>query len=360
MYDKFPDILETNKALYVPCDHFLLAGHTLFSIAEQFYQHGGVFLCLDEIHTYPAWSKELKSIYDSFPDISMLVSGSSSLEIEKGTHDISRRALKYTLVGLSLREYIELQTGIPCRVLTLASLFKSHEKEALSLTKQLSRGGYKVLDIFNNYLFSGYYPYFLEYSEKEHYMQVIEQGMHTSIESDLLSVHPEITGNSLRKIKKLLSFLSQNVPYVPDFSKLKQAMDIGDERTLKTYLKYLEDAGLITSISRAKGGLSELLRPEKIYLNNTNQMYAFSPGVSPNRGTIRETFAVSMMKNAGIPFSVPPRGDLFLDGTYTVEIGGKGKSFDQIKNVQSSFVLSDDLECGFQNRIPLWMLGFLY
>lgn len=96
------------RILYVQADHFALGNTSLYEIAKQFQIHGGKWLAIDEIHKYPEWSKELKSIYDTFVDLKLFVSGSSALQIYKGSHDLIRRSTSYTMHGISFREFLEL------------------------------------------------------------------------------------------------------------------------------------------------------------------------------------------------------------------------------------------------------------
>jgi hypothetical protein len=350
------DIL-SKKALYVPVDHFKVAGHAIYDIAEAFVNHGGNLLCLDEIHKYPGWSAELKSIYDSFPDLKLIVSGSSALEIHKGSHDLSRRAIIHKMTGLSFREFIEMKHGIKLPVYDLESLLSDHEAYSRDITKEFEKKDKKVLPLFNTYLRHGYFPYFMDFTDERAYFTILEQGLHTTIESDLLSIYPRLSGVSVKKIKLLLSAIASSAPFTPDMKRLKNIVEIGDERTLKTYLKYLEDAGVITCLPKSGRRIRKLEKPEKVYLNNTNQAFAIS-----NRteiGTIRELFFARMLMESNT-VEIPPKGDFQVNGRDVFEIGGKGKTFRQIKDQPDSYLALDNIEQGMNAKIPLWLFGFLY
>ncbi|MBW2089436.1 MAG: ATP-binding protein, partial [Deltaproteobacteria bacterium] len=191
------------------------------------------------------------------------------------------------------------------------------------------------------------------------YYITLEQGIRTTIESDLLSIYPTLNGSSIKKIKKLLTVIAESAPFTPDLKRLKRIVEIGDERTLKNYLKYLEDGGVITSLTKSGSRLGSLEKPEKIYLNNTNQIYAISSKGKENIGNIRETFFINMLSAMHEVLS-PKKGDFLIDNKYTFEIGGKNKSFKQIKDISNSFLAVDDIETGIGNKIPLWLFGFLY
>jgi predicted AAA+ superfamily ATPase len=347
------------KALYVQTDHFLVANQPIYEIAEQFYNLGGELICFDEIHKYADWAGELKSIHDTFPKLKIIASGSSALEIYRGSHDLSRRAVVYRMFGMSLREYIELTTGLELKSFTLGEIIKNHPVIALEITKILERKKKKILALFREYLEYGYYPYFLDYRDKRLFYLTLEQNIRTTLENDLMAIYPSLTGNTVKKLKKLLAVIAASVPFTPDLKKIKTLLDIGDERTLKTYLKYLEDAGVILTVFKNGRGLRSLGKPEKIYLNNPNLIQALVGSSQTNRGTIRETFFLNMIQNL-YEISLPTRGDFLVGEQYTFEVGGRKKTYDQIRDLPESYLAVDDLELGIGNRIPLWLFGFLY
>ena len=310
-------------------------------------------VAIDEIHKYPNWSQELKSIYDTFPDLTILASGSSALEIHKGSHDLTRRAICYTMHGMSFREYLELNGQIELPILLLENLCHEHEKLADGILGKVG----KILPFFEQYLKVGYYPYFYELNSESLFKITLEQNLHTTIESDLVAIYPHLTGNSINKIKQLLIYIANAVPFTPNWSKIQQVVDIGDVRTLKAYFSHLVDAGLIRSLLGATDKFKQLESVEKVFLNNTNQLYAIAP--TPNKGTIRETFFLSQLSE-NHEIQIPQNGDFLIDGKFCFEVGGKKKSFEQIKGEGNSFLACDDMERGAGNKIPLWLFGFLY
>jgi len=355
----YPDYLQSRKAIYVQADHFLVKDLSLYAIAERFDQLGGEFICFDEIHKYPDWSRELKSITDTFPALKVLASGSSILEIHKGSHDLSRRAIIYRLPGLSFREFIELQTGVTLPESSLVEIFSDHEQLADSILNIIEKKQERILALFKDYLSFGYYPYFLEFKDRALFHLTLEQNFHTSIESDLPAVYPKLSGASIKKISKLLAVIASSVPFTPDLKKIKHIVEIGDERTLKTYLKYLEDGGLIRCLSKSGSALRKLAKPEKIYLNNPNQIMAISRSGQENKGNIRETFFASMLSITGHELSIPVQGDFKIDDDSVIEVGGKGKDSSQVLDIQCSYLAADDIERGYARKIPLWLFGFL-
>jgi predicted AAA+ superfamily ATPase len=315
---------------------------------------------VDEIHKVPDWASVLKSIYETFPDLTVIASGSSVLKIKTGSGDLSRRALFHHMPGLSLREFMELTLGIELLPVTFEQVLTNHEELVLPILSALVTCQKRVLEVLADYLRRGYYPYFAEFETVDPFWQAVEQDAHVTIEGDLLFVHPELTGNTSRRLRLLLSIISSSVPFTPDLNKLKQAIEVADDRTLKSYLCYLQDGGLIRMLGKGKRAISRLFKPEKIYLDNTNQQFALNPERVADTGTLRETFFASMLSGAGRLLELPTAGDFLVDRKYTVEVGGKGKDFSQIAKVPDSYLFLDGTEQGVRGRVPLWLAGFLY
>ena len=356
---------QEDKALYVNLDDIENTSRfTMTQIAEEFVLNGGKLLCFDEIHKYDNWSAELKNIYDRFDKLKIIATGSSALQINKGSHDLSRRAIIYNMVGMSFREFLELHYGYNFDFYSLEDLVKNHIQIATDIKNTLERNDQKIIPLFKEYLKHGYYPYFLSMPNEIMFFQTLQQNINVSIESDLLNIYPKLNGNSIKKLKLLLAVIIKSVPFEPKISELKKATDIKDDRTLKDYLSKLDDAGLIKLLMQNSLKLKSFDKPEKIYLANPNLMYT----KEPNIGNLRETFFVNQLdnyyknkqlqNNEGIYAS--NIGDFYCEEKYTFEVGGKNKKFNQIKDFPDSYVVADEMELGFKNKIPLYLFGFLY
>lgn len=344
--------------LYLPCDHYKVKNYSLYDIAEAFSLNGGQYLYFDEIHQYNNWSEELKSIYDTFPDLKIICSGSSLLEIKKASHDLSRRAVVYNLPGLSFREFIELSFSVKFESFSLSELVLNHEEISGTVIDTLSKVKQKIIPLFKKYLVTGYFPYFLEHKHSLNYFTTLQQNIDRTLEGDLASAYPKLSGATIGKLKKLLMYLSGHCPFTPNLSRLSDALGVGDERTIKDYLYYLDRANLVV-LMHSQGALnSQLTKPEKIFLQNTNLMHALLPEGQIDIGNIRETFFQSMLVHQGA-VGVPKQGDFSVDD-YIFEVGGKTKTFSQIRNLENSYLAIDSVEKGIGNKIPLWMFGFLY
>lgn len=346
----------TKEALYLSADHRLAQNHTLFEIAEAFYKNEGKHLYLDEIHKNPDWSAELKRISDSFLNLRVVATGSSALELAKGSHDLSRRAVFYTMHGLSFREFIEMQTGLTLQALHLEPLLAKHEAKTLEILEAIESKGRKVLGLFDEYLQFGYYPYSDEYADKSLFFITLQQQIDTTLESDFLAVNPSFNGLSVRKMKKLLAIIAESVPFTLELKVLKTASDIHDDRTLKNYLYFLEKSGIIRLIYRSRSGLRALEKPEKIMLGNPNLITA----LGANTGSLRECFFASMIQNSGHQMILAKKGGFEVDGRWVFEVGGANKTARQIKDEAGGYLVLDNLEHGIGRKIPLWLFGFLY
>lgn len=340
---------ETENTLYVTLDNIWFSNHTLIDLVDYFVKRGGKNLFLDEVHKYPNWSQELKNIYDDFPMLKVVFTGSSLLEILNARADLSRRASVYYMQGLSFREYLSIETGIQLETHSLNSILENHLQIADAIGSKL-----KPLHYFENYLKTGYYPFYKE--NPDWYFISLHEIINLMLEIEL----PQLRGVDLayiHKIKQLLLIISESVPFVPNVSKLSEKIGI-NRTTLLLYLHYLAEIGLTLNLYKESGGRSKLQKPDKIFLENTNLMMALSPKFA-NVGNMRETFFINQLSHKH-KISYATQGDFLIDGTVIFEIGGKNKNTKQLKNLDNAFVAADNLEYGFNNTVPLWLFGFLY
>ncbi len=348
---------DSDRALYISVDSPYFQAHNLFDFAREFHQFGGELLLVDEIHKYPDWAIDIKAIYDSFPKLHIVFSGSSLLQISRQKADLSRRAIIFNLHGLSFREYVNFNENKEYSAYALEDILADHRQIAEALCGEIT-----VRKLFRDYQQIGYYPFFME--SQGTYLFRLREVINHILEVDLPLVN-RIEARQLSKLKKLLYLLATSVPFTPNISKLAEATDISRPR-LYEYLENLQDARLLNLVRSQGRGYEVLTKPDKIYLENSNLMYAISEKV--NIGTLRELFFVNQLRNASAlhpglvenTVELSAKGDFIVKSEYTFEIGGKGKGFGQISGVEKSFVVADDIETGFQNKIPLWLFGFLY
>jgi len=344
------------KVLYFSSDTPYFFKNSLFDTAETFSKYGGEFLFIDEVHKYPPkyknldWSLEIKNIYDALPQLNIVYSGSSVLQLFKGQGDLSRRKSAYVFNGLSFREYLILNNIYHHQSYTLVQLLTNHQQIATEIISEI-----KVLPHFNEYLKTGYYPFYIENPDK--YYDKLNEIISVVLEIDIPAVS-DINFDAAYKMKKLLASISSTVPFTPNLANLSKELHITDNRTVLKYINLLEKAEMITTLSTDGIGNTVLNKPDKIYLNNANMMYALEPN-AVNVGTIRETFFLNQI-NYLHKTNYPKSGDFEVDNKYTFEVGGKNKDQKQIKDIQNSFLVIDDIETGYGNRIPLWLFGFLY
>ncbi len=337
------------NALYVSLDDVYFAETKLVYFAEDFVKYGGTYLLLDEVHKYPNWSQELKNINDNLPELKVVFTSSSALEIHKGTHDLSRRAIMYNLPGLSFREYLRLEHKVEFPKYSLKQILNDTDKIASTVLDKI-----KPLPFFNKYLREGYYPYFL--NTETDYLKQLLSSLNLVLESDLPAIH-KIDFSSIIKLKSLLNIISRIVPFKPNIEKLSRQTNTSRETLLK-YLYYLDKAQIIQWLGSDANGINYLNKPDKIFLGNTNISYALS-GELADKGNIRETFFLNQLSINHI-VTYPKVGDFMVDDKYLFEVGGKSKTQKQITGIENSFIAADDIERGFRNKIPLWLFGFMY
>jgi predicted AAA+ superfamily ATPase len=344
--ENFPD---KNKALYASMDNIWFTQNSLLDLAEKFYTHGGTHLFLDEVHRYPTWSIEIKNIYDSYPDMYVVFTGSSMLEIYRSNADLSRRAISYYLTGLSFREFLLFDKKLDIPPVSLAQILENHLPIAMEITSKI-----KILPEFKRYLEYGYYPFYKEGIKT--YLIRLQNIVNTILDNDLPAVE-KIEYITIQKIKKLLMILSSLVPYTPNINKLSGEIESNRANTIK-YLGYLQKAGLIKMLLYSQKGMSAMNKPDKIYLDNTNLLHALTL-TDVNPGNARETFFANQL-SVFHSVQTSPQGDFEVNDKWIFEIGGSGKTFKQIKDLKDSYTAIDDIETGHGKRIPLWLFGFTY
>lgn len=341
--------LPVGKAAYFSLDDLYFTNHSLKESVTAFYKRGGKILVLDEVHKYKNWSVEVKNIYDLYKDLKIIFTGSSIIDISKQEGDLSRRALIYELPGLSYREFLSLKHGIHLPVVALEAILEN----ASELRKELP-ASFRPLEYFNEYLLTGYYPFMLEDQESVH--QKLQQLIRAIVEVDMAELKDFDIRNA-KKMLRLIYVIAQQVPFKPNLKSLAEKTNI-HRNSLNNYLYYLEEARIISLLRPAGNSTATLQKPEKIYLNNTNLLYALA-GRQVETGNLRETFFYSQV-SATHKIHMPKKGDFLVNNKFTFEVGGKEKSAKQLTGVKNAWVVNDDLEYPTGKHLPLWMFGCLY
>lgn len=341
--------INADKALYCVMDSMYFTNHSLLDLADRFHQFGGEHLFLDEVHKYPNWSREVKEIIDLYPDIKITFTGSSLIQILNADADLSRRVLTYMMEGLSFREYLHFYKNIKLPRYTLNYILDNPD-EVCTKVNEVCR----PQKFFEEYLKVGYYPFY--YGDEFEYYNRIENVISFIIEQEMTqfcNIEPAYT----RKLKALLMFLSDNLPYEINIAKLSSYLEINKLTTL-SYLSNLQRAELLHLLYADNKSVTKMQKPDKIYLHNTNILYALSQ--QSNIGTIRECFAVNQLSVSHTIEYGKKSGDFKVDGKITFEVGGHDKSFDQIADIQDSYILSDNIEYPIGKKLPLWVIGLTY
>lgn len=340
---------QSEKAVYLAADHIWFASHDIMEAVDYFNSHGYTHLFIDEVHHLPEWSRIIKTITDFYPQLNVVYSGSSILKLSKGNADLSRRQAVYNLKGLSFREFLSFTSTIEHESVPLADILRSHRDIAGDICAKV-----KILPLFEKYLEIGYYPIFQAVSAQ--FSERLVEIVNMVLDVDFPAIE-DVTPATIRKTKKMLMVLAASCPQQPNMSALYRELETNRNLGLKM-LGALERAELISSIATGADKIKNLSRPEKIFLGDTNLMYALVGNVQ--MGSVRETYFLNQLRAAGHLVMCPPAGDFLVDGRHLFEVGGRGKGFDQIKDIPDSFVANDGVEVGFGNKIPLWLFGFMY
>lgn len=337
-----------DDTFYISLDHYWFGTHELQDLIKFMYKRGITEFYIDEVHKYKGWSGILKTLVDELHDLRIVYTGSSLLEIDNAKVDMSRRQTPYTLKGMSFREYLEYDGILKMNAVTLEELLSNHVPIAMDIVSKT-----KVLVAFDTYLHTGVYPFYRDAGKD--FLVRLKEVVDTVIESDLPAVE-KITYDTVDKCKKLLMIIAENVPLQPNVDKLATSLGTTRDTLLKLLYK-LDKAEILELLTVELKSYKKLVKPEKIYLGNTNLMYTLSPKIEI--GTLRETFFIDQCASVGT-VQMPPKGDFLVNGKYLFEVGGEGKTFDQIADIPNSYLAVDGIETGYGARIPLWMFGLLY
>lgn len=333
---------EIAKTLYVSADDFYFSTNTLYDLAYQFQLNGGENLYIDEIHKYTNWSKEIKMMYDNLPKLKIVFTGSSILDLYKGTDDLSRRVIRYHLQGLSFREYLNLSQKLNLRAFSLEEILQN---------KVEAKGVEFILVHFKNYLKQGYYPFFNE----PDYSQKLNNILNMTIETDI-PMYAKMNVSTAHKLKLLLSIIAKSVPFKPNFTKIAEMVDV-HRNQIVDFLYYFEKAGISLQLRDKTEGLRMLGKVEKIYLDNPNLMFAIG-STATDIGNVRETFFLNQMSLEHTITSHISADFQIEDSIF--EVGGKSKTKKQVYDLKDAFLVKDDIEYGYMNTIPLWHFGMSY
>ncbi|MCR4573384.1 MAG: AAA family ATPase [Lentisphaeria bacterium] len=343
--DNYKDI---DKTLYASLDDLWFTTHDLMDVIDWADRHGINHLYLDEVHRYKDWSETLKNIYDNYPDMHIVYTSSSLLAVDNAKVDLSRRQTMYMMFGFSFREYLAFEGAIDIQPIPIDDLLRNHVRYAMQITKDI-----KPAPLFEAFLNHGYYPFYREAGDDFHIR--LREIVSVIVDTDVPAVE-NVSFDTLQKMKKLLMLISEHVPFEPNMSELWKQLSTNNELGLRM-LYALDRAQILTLLTAKSKSYKYLYKPDKILLNNTNLMHALCPAI--DRGNERETFFLSQMV-AEHDVKMPQKGDFLVDDQYLFEVGGKRKTFDQIKDLPQSYLAVDDTEIGSTNRIPLWMFGLTY
>ena len=339
--------LKASEALYLTADHYWFYNHSLAETAEDFVRHGGKWLFIDEVHKYPQWSREIKNIYDAYPELHLVLSASSALDLFRGEADLSRRLIVYTLPGLSFREFLRMQNLAQVEARSFDEMLRNPQDLQDEVLQQI-----RPLAHLKHYLQYGYLPIYEPGSQAE-YLMKLQQVIRITIETDLAWV-AGINAGTAQKVKKLLGVMAASVPFKPNITELARKIDASRDSVYE-WISMMEKARVINLLHDEGRSTAILQKPEKVFLENTNFAYALDP--HPDTGNLRETFVFNQLVNSGLDVYHSAKHD-FKTGEWTIEVGGKTKA---VSGDDGRLIIAaDEVETVFRNKLPLWMFGFLY
>lgn len=342
-----------DESLYITADHYWFYNHNLVETADEFYKNGGRYLFIDEVHKYPRWSRELKNIYDGYPDLQVVFLASSILDIYRGEADLSRRVISYNLPGLSFREFLIFHGYVKeLQPLNLEQIIADPHDSGQQVLEAVEH----PLPLFKEYLEYGYLPISIKIKPSE-LPAILNQVINTILENDLAFLQGYDMGTAF-KLKKLLGIIAESVPFKPNISALARKLKLGREMVYG-WFPQLQKARLLNLLTAQGKGISLLQKPDKVYLANPNLAYALKP--EPDIGNLRETFLMNQLNNIEVEVRLPQSGDFYLPKfDLYIEVGGKNKTAKQVNFQEHYRVAKDNIEYPGGSSIPLWLFGLLY
>lgn len=341
--------LSAGEALYCVMDSMYFSNHTLLDLAERFHMMGGKHLFLDEVHRYPTWSREIKEVIDLYPDMKITFTGSSLIQILNADADLSRRVLSYTMEGLSFREFLHFYKGLHIPVYNLDNILTCYDDICDEVNNMC-----RPQPLFEEYLKVGYFPFY-DGDEEEYYSRI--ENVIDFIVGQELTQFCGVDVANIRKVKALIQFLADSVPYELNVAKFSARLEL-NKHTVLSYINSLERAGLLHLLYSNSKTITRLQKPDKIYLHDPNMFYAL--GYGKKIGTIRECFLVNQLSVGHIVEYGKTQGDFIIDGDITIEVGGPDKSFEQVADIPNSYIFADRIEFAVGKKLPLWMAGLVY
>mgnify|MGYP001583299576 CR=1 FL=1 len=342
------ELYKDGKCFYFTADHIYFKETTLLQFVSDLYQNEGYHIIfIDEIHKYQNWNQELKNLYDAFPSLKIVFSGSSMLDLVKGSYDLSRRAVLFHLHGLSFREYLNFVGDFDLKAIPFNKLL--HEPPTVHIPR--------LLPLFQDYLQHGYYPFVLE--DVHSYYEKLTRVIDKTIYEDIASYY-NLKTPSLHYFKRILTYLASIPPGELVIHNLAQNLGV-DDKTAQHYLTILASVGLIREIYPMGGGGNRLRKPSKIFLNNTTLMHTLQQYLEEpiSKGTERELFFIQSLQDAGIELFYSSDGD-FQTRHEVFEVGGKNKTRRQLKDAKKpSYLVKDDILTPLKGELPLFMSGFI-
>jgi hypothetical protein len=337
---------QDRQCLYVNMNNFYFQGKGIAEFAGEFVNNGGKVLLIDQVFKQHNWSRELRKCYDTYRDLKIVFTGSSVMRLKEENPELNNIVKSYNLRGFSFREYINLMTGSNFQPYALDDILRYHEHIVKGILPTISPRKY-----FLDYIHHGFYPFFLEH---RNFSENLLKTMNMMTEVDILLIK-QIDLKYLTKIKKLFYLLAVEGPKAPNISNLAQEIQTS-RATVMNYIKYLADARLINIIYPM--GQEFPKKPGKVMMHNSNLMYAIYP-IQANEQELMETFFVnSLWKDHKV--NQASRDHCFMvDGIKKFKITDSQSDY-KLRYNPDIIYARYHTEVGKDNRIPLWLLGFLY
>ena len=333
------------KCLYINMNNFYFQEKGISDFAGEFYRNGGRVLLIDQVFKQPNWSSDLRRCYDNYPELKIVFTGSSVMRLKEENPELNGIVKSYNLRGFSFREFLNYMSGHSFSSYSLNDIIENHEQIATQILTKIN-----PLEYFQDYIHHGYYPFFLE---NRNYSENLLKTMNMMTEVDILLIK-QIELKYLTKIKTLFYLLALEGPKSPNISNL--AKEINTSRaTVMNYIKYLSDSRLINIIYSV--GQDFPKKPAKVIMNNSNLIYAIYP-IHIEQQEVMETFFVNTLLSKHTINEGNKCGYYIIDRNRRFRVCDAENTKMRLNN--DTIYVRYNMKVGKDNKIPLWLFGFLY
>jgi predicted AAA+ superfamily ATPase len=291
-------------------------------IGDDIFKKKRIYVLFDEIQKLKNWQTKIKLLYDLYPNIKFIITGSSSLIIsQKAKETLAGRIYEFEMPLLNFSEYLKLKGIINDKIQWdldkehLKKIYLKRETVESHLSQFVKKGG------------------FIEIAQEESEIKIKEYSASISdkvIFGDIPQIYkvrnPEI-------IKLIFNLIASNPGFILDYSKVADIFK-RDQRSVSDYVTYLKNSMMLKVLyNYSSNEFKSERKLKKAYLTSTNFIF----GIFPEKFLVPETYG-KIIENCVVVNS--SYGFFYREKNYEVDIISKDKIPVEVK--YRNLILRDD------------------